>query len=317
MLVCPSSQRTRRRAGSCWSTSSITPARLGVASFSDSTTTLSPARGLIGVSILLRYLLGFLERLARPFSSCLVGAVGRGCTPPGLACVLGLTVPITPVTPSRPTGIVNEAHRPEERGAPRLAHRLGVSRVRIRASPFPHSATRPATSGGSPASTIRRLRRVGVAFSRRFERLRFRLAKRTGEGQTSKGRVGAWTDHRRGARAVDRDDGCLGLGRRHCLRVLCRGCAGEARRGDRCWTTHPASWPRLLRTPAARPPPRLTGAPTPSATVEAGWIIAPPHVLPQPRAAQRMSQFGSSATTREIPHSRERRHHWCDRQREG
>jgi fatty acid desaturase len=41
------------------------------------------------------------------------------------------------------------------------------------ASHFPHSATRPATSGGSPASTIRRLSRVGIAFSRRFERLRF------------------------------------------------------------------------------------------------------------------------------------------------
>jgi hypothetical protein len=38
---------------------------------------------------------------------------------------------------------------------------------------FPHSATRPATSGGSPASTIRRLSRVGIAFSRRFERVRF------------------------------------------------------------------------------------------------------------------------------------------------
>jgi 4-aminobutyrate aminotransferase-like enzyme len=43
MLVCPSSQRTRTRGGSSWSTSSITPARLGCATFSDSTTILSPA----------------------------------------------------------------------------------------------------------------------------------------------------------------------------------------------------------------------------------------------------------------------------------
>src|SRR6266545_2227140 len=43
MLVCPSSHRTRTRGGSSWSTSSITPARLGCATFSDSTTILSPA----------------------------------------------------------------------------------------------------------------------------------------------------------------------------------------------------------------------------------------------------------------------------------
>jgi hypothetical protein len=124
---------------------------------------------------------------------------------------------------------------------------------------FPQTATWPTISGGSPASTIRRLGRVGIAAHRRFER--FRLAKRTGEGQTSKGRVGAWSDHRRGARDVDRDDGRLGLGRRRGLRVLCRGCAREDGRGHCRWTTHPASWPRLLRAPAARPPPRaLTGA---------------------------------------------------------
>jgi hypothetical protein len=43
MLLCPSSQRTRTRGGSSWSTSSITPARLGCATFLDSTTILSPA----------------------------------------------------------------------------------------------------------------------------------------------------------------------------------------------------------------------------------------------------------------------------------
>src|SRR6266545_4297293 len=42
MLVCPSSQRTRTRGGSSPSTSSITPVRLGCATFSDSTTILSP-----------------------------------------------------------------------------------------------------------------------------------------------------------------------------------------------------------------------------------------------------------------------------------
>jgi hypothetical protein len=43
MLVCPSSQQTRTRGGCSWSTSSITPARLGCATFSDSTMILSPA----------------------------------------------------------------------------------------------------------------------------------------------------------------------------------------------------------------------------------------------------------------------------------
>src|SRR5206468_9053081 len=43
MLLCPSSHRTRTRGGSSWSTSSITPARLGCISFSDSTTILSQA----------------------------------------------------------------------------------------------------------------------------------------------------------------------------------------------------------------------------------------------------------------------------------
>jgi hypothetical protein len=42
MLVCPSSHRTRTRGGSSWSTSSITPARLGCEALSDSTTILSP-----------------------------------------------------------------------------------------------------------------------------------------------------------------------------------------------------------------------------------------------------------------------------------
>jgi hypothetical protein len=42
MLVCPSSQRTRTRRGSSWSTSSITPARPVCEALSDSTTILSP-----------------------------------------------------------------------------------------------------------------------------------------------------------------------------------------------------------------------------------------------------------------------------------
>jgi hypothetical protein len=55
MLVCPSSQRTRRREGSSWSTSSITPARLGCAALSDSTTILSPTWTPIYVSPLSRF----------------------------------------------------------------------------------------------------------------------------------------------------------------------------------------------------------------------------------------------------------------------
>jgi hypothetical protein len=42
MLVCPSSHLTRTREGSSWSTSSITPTRLGFAALSDSMTILSP-----------------------------------------------------------------------------------------------------------------------------------------------------------------------------------------------------------------------------------------------------------------------------------
>ena len=53
MLLCPSSHRTRTRGGSSWSTSSITPARLGCATLSDSTTILSPAWGFICVLVLL------------------------------------------------------------------------------------------------------------------------------------------------------------------------------------------------------------------------------------------------------------------------
>jgi hypothetical protein len=71
---------------------------------------------------------------------------------------LPVTVPVTSVTPSRaqrepapvdriatsrvpPTGTVNEADRPEARGALRLTHWLAVSQARIRASPFPQNAT--------------------------------------------------------------------------------------------------------------------------------------------------------------------------------
>jgi hypothetical protein len=66
MLVCPSSHRTRTRRGSSWSTSSITPARLGCATFSDSTTILSPTLGLIYVSSSCFRLASALKRLARP-----------------------------------------------------------------------------------------------------------------------------------------------------------------------------------------------------------------------------------------------------------
>jgi hypothetical protein len=125
-----------------------------------------------------------------------------------------------------------------------------------------------------------------------------RLAKRSDEGQTSKGCVGAWSDYRRGARGLDRDHGCLGLGRRRGLRVLYRGCAREDRRGDRRWTTHPASWPRLLRTPTARPPPlALTGAnPHPPwwrQTASSLRLMFCPNRETKP---QRRSRFGSSAT---------------------
>ena len=122
-----------------------------------------------------------------------------------------------------------------------------------------------------------------LAFAPTLRPFALRLAKRTGEGQTSKGRVGAWSDHCRDTRAVDRDDGCLGLGRRRGPRVLCRGCAREDGRGHCRWTTHPASWPRLLRAPAARPPPRALTSASPSRTVEADGIIALPHALPEPR----------------------------------
>ena len=70
MLLCPSSHRTRTRGGCSWSTSSITPARLGCATFSDSTTILSPAWGLICVSPSCSDSLVLLDRLARPFRRC-------------------------------------------------------------------------------------------------------------------------------------------------------------------------------------------------------------------------------------------------------
>ena len=112
-----------------------------------------------------------------------------------------------------------------------------------------------------------------------------RLAERTGGGHTSKGRVGTWSDHRRGARPVDRDDGCPGLGRRHGLRVRCCDCAREDGRGDPRGNAHPASWPQLLRAPATRSPPRaLTPRPAPSARRwRQNCILALPHVLPEPR----------------------------------
>src|SRR5712692_5682072 len=81
MLLCPSSHRTRTRGGCSWSTSSITPARLGCATFSDSTTILSPAWGRICVSPSCSDSLVLLERLARPsrrvHSSAMALAPGR------------------------------------------------------------------------------------------------------------------------------------------------------------------------------------------------------------------------------------------------
>src|SRR5688572_21011986 len=50
MLVWPSSQRTRKRAGCSWSTSSITPLRAAWATRSDSTTIRSPTRAVISCS---------------------------------------------------------------------------------------------------------------------------------------------------------------------------------------------------------------------------------------------------------------------------
>jgi hypothetical protein len=70
MLVCPSSHRTRTRRGSSWSTSSITPARLGWTTFSDSTTIPSPGEASSVSHPPVQNLLVLLERLARPSSSC-------------------------------------------------------------------------------------------------------------------------------------------------------------------------------------------------------------------------------------------------------
>jgi hypothetical protein len=110
--------------------------------------------------------------------------------------------------------------------------------------------------------------------------LAIRLANRTGEGHTSKDRVGAWSDHRWGARPVDRDGGCLGLGRRHGLRVRCCNCAREDGRGHSRGNAHPASWPQLLRAPATRQPPRALTSASAIRPVEADRIIALPHALP-------------------------------------
>jgi hypothetical protein len=124
-----------------------------------------------------------------------------------------------------------------------------------------------------------------------------RLAKRTAGGHTSMDRVGAWSDHRCVARPVDRYGGCLGLGRRHGLRVRCCDCAREDGRGHPRGNAHPASWPQLLRASATRPPSRaLTSASPIRLGGRTASLLCLTFCPNRETKQQRVSRFGSTAT---------------------